>query len=322
MQNNSLLKEMGIGLKAMENLLSQYIESNSPLLTEASLHLFQAGGKRIRPAFALLSGRCCGVDSNSMLPLAAALELIHMASLVHDDVVDNSFTRRGISTVKAQWGNKVSLHTGDYLLAKSLLLISQYEQPQVAKIIADVSVEMCEGEIQQIATAHDPGQTIKDYFYRINRKTAMLISASCRLGAVVSNAPAVLERALARYGHYLGMAFQIVDDILDLTAEQKELGKPVGSDFRQGIITLPTIYALRHSQKTGVLESIVRNKSKTEEEIQLAISLIKDSGAIEYSFTVASRFINKAKKQLQHIPLTEHQEALASLADFVQNRRF
>ena len=322
MHNNSLLKEMSKDLIAMEDLLSRYIKSASPMLTEASFHLFQAGGKRIRPAFALLSGRCCGINSSKMLPLAVALELIHMASLVHDDVIDNSLTRRGISTVKAQWGNKVSLHTGDFLLAKSLLLISQYEQPEVAKIIADVSVEMCEGEIQQIATAHDPKQTIKDYFYRIDRKTAMLISASCRLGAIVSNASLELEKALTKYGHYLGMAFQIIDDILDLTAKQEELGKPVGSDFRQGIITLPTIYALKYSKRSEILSEIVTNLNKTEEEIQLAISLITESGAIEYSFTVASRFINKAKKQLKHIPLIEHQEALAGLADFVQNRRF
>lgn len=322
MDSNSLLDEMTKDLKAMETLLSEYVESASPMLTEASLHLFQAGGKRIRPAFALLSGRCCGADLEEMLPLAVALELIHMASLVHDDVIDNSLTRRGIPTVKAQWGNKVSLHTGDYLLAKSLLLISDYKDPRVARVIANVSVEMCEGEIQQIATAYDPKQTIKDYFYRINRKTAMLISASCQLGAIISNTDPELERSLTKYGHYLGMAFQIVDDILDLTAEQEELGKPVGSDFRQGIITLPTIYALKHSKESNLLEEIIVKRKKTETEIKQAIFIIKDCGAIDYSFSVAGCFIEKAKKQLKNVPSYEHQKALANLADFVKIRRF
>lgn len=322
MNSNSLLEEITKDLTAMEDLLSEYVESASSMLTEASLHLFQAGGKRMRPAFALLSGRCCGAEPEKMLPLAVALELIHMASLVHDDVIDNSLTRRGIPTVKAQWGNKVSLHTGDYLLAKSLLLISEYEQPKVAKVIANVSVEMCEGEIQQIATAYDPKQTIKDYFYRINRKTAMLISASCQLGAIISNTEPELEKALTKYGHHLGMAFQIIDDILDLTAEQEELGKPVGSDFRQGIITLPTIYALKHSKDARALENIIVNRNKNEKEIQQAIFIIKESKAIEYSFSVAGRFIEKAKRQLKHIPTPEHRKALANLADFVQIRRF
>src|SRR5690606_18868742 len=134
------------------------------------------------------------------------------------------------------WGDKVSLHTGDYLFAKSLLLIAQYENFRIAKILADVSVEMCLGEIQQIVTSFDLNQSLRDYFYRIKRKTAMLISASCQLGAVASNADPVLERSLAKYGHYLGMAFQITDDILDIIADEGELGKPVGSDLRQGII--------------------------------------------------------------------------------------
>ena len=322
MNSSNLMIEIGNDLKAMEKMLSEYVESPSVMLTEASLHLFQAGGKRIRPAFALLSGRCCGVNPKEVLPIAVALELIHMASLVHDDVIDNSLTRRGIPTVKAQWGNKVSLHTGDYLLAKSLLLISKYDNPRIAKIIANVSVKMCEGEIQQIATAYDPKQSVKDYFYRIHKKTAMLISASCQLGAVIGNSAPVLERSLTKYGHYLGMAFQIIDDILDLTAEQEELGKPVGSDLRQGIITLPTIYALRHSSRAELLENIIVNRKTDEEHIQVAVEIIKESGAIEYSFSVAERFIKKAKKHLVHISSPDYQKVLGELADFVQKRRF
>lgn len=309
-------------LKIMERQLTEYVQSTSPMLTKASLHLFQAGGKRLRPAFALLAGKCCGANLEQLLPLAVALELIHMASLVHDDVIDNSLTRRGIPTVKAQWGDKVSLHTGDYLFAKSLLLIAQYKNPRIAKILADVSVEMCLGEIQQIATSYDLNQSIRDYFYRIKRKTAMLISASCQLGAVASNADPILERSLAKYGHYLGMAFQITDDILDIIADQEELGKPIGSDLRQGIITLPAIYALKHSKEADKLAAIIINRQKTEQDIIMAIDIIKESGAIEYSFNIAQSYINKAKNELKHIPSPDYRKTLSYLADFVQVRKY
>lgn len=317
-----LLEDLQADLKIVENQLSEHVQSTSPMLTKASLHLFQAGGKRLRPAFALLAGKCCNSKLDILLPLAVALELIHMASLVHDDVIDNSLTRRGIPTVKAQWGDKVSLHTGDYLFAKSLILISQYKNQRIAKILADVSVEMCEGEIQQIATSYDLQQNLKDYFYRIKRKTAMLISASCQLGAVASNAEPIIERALTKYGHYLGMAFQITDDILDMTANQKELGKPIGSDLRQGIITLPTIYALKYAIEKQELATIIVNRQKTDDGINEAIEIIKNSGAIEYSFAIAQSFIIKAKNQLHHIPSPECQHTLAYLADFVQIRNF
>jgi len=317
-----LLSDIKSDLKIVEKQLAEYVRSSSPMLTTASLHLFKAGGKRLRPAFALLAGKCCGGTLEQLLPLAVALELIHMASLVHDDVIDNSLTRRGIPTVKAQWGDKVSLHTGDYLFAKSLLLIAQYENFRIAKILADVSVEMCLGEIQQIVTSFDLNQSLRDYFYRIKRKTAMLISASCQLGAVASNADPVLERSLAKYGHYLGMAFQITDDILDIIADEGELGKPVGSDLRQGIITLPTIYALKHSREAEELAAIISNRQKKEEDIARAIQIIKESGAIEYSFKVAQAYINKAKNELRHVPSLEHRETLTHLADFVQVRKY
>ncbi|NLC77856.1 MAG: heptaprenyl diphosphate synthase [Clostridia bacterium] len=317
-----LLKDIQSDLKVMEKQLAEHVQSTSPMLTKASLHLLKAGGKRLRPAFALLAGKCCGGTLERLMPLAVALELIHMASLVHDDVIDNSLTRRGIPTVKAQWGDKVSLHTGDYLFAKSLLLISRYDNPRIAQILAEVSVEMSQGEIQQIATAYELNQNIRDYFYRIKRKTAMLISASCQLGAVAAGAEQKLERSLTKYGHYLGMAFQITDDILDMTGEQQEFGKPIGSDLRQGIITLPTIYALRHSPEAAELASLIIKREKTDTDIHQAIEIIKRSGGIQYSFFVAETFIAKAKKELQLIQSPEMRNTLTRLADFVQIRKF
>ncbi|NPV26345.1 MAG: heptaprenyl diphosphate synthase [Firmicutes bacterium] len=322
MQGIGLLAEIQNDLAVVDRELYKCVGSPNPLLTETSTHLLQAGGKRLRPAFVLLAGRLCQHSLERLLPLAMALEMIHMASLVHDDVIDASLTRRGVATVKAQWGNRVSIHTGDYLFAKSLALVSQYNNPRIIKILADVSVEMCEGEIQQIATAFDTRQSVRDYLLRIKRKTALLISTSCQLGAMVSGAPERVIWALTRYGHYLGMAFQITDDILDLTADEKTLGKPVGSDIRQGIITLPIIRALRTSSDRRQLERLVAKVKKTNQDVEDIIELVIAAGGVDYSFAVTQAYLAKAKAELEHLPAVPTRQTLAELADFINIRKF
>lgn len=306
----------------VEDELKLAVRSSDPLLTDTSTHLINAGGKRLRPAFCLLGGKFYHFDLDKLIPLAVALELIHMATLVHDDVVDSSLTRRGIPTVKAKWGNRISTHIGDYLLGKSLILISRYENPLIPKVLADTSVKMCEGEIIQITTSYNTDQTIRDYFYRINRKTALLISASCQLGAVACGAPAPLHQSLRRFGHHIGMAFQITDDILDMTAEQIKLGKPVGGDLRQGIITLPVIYALQHSGERQKLQELITKPNKTEEEVNKAIALITACGGIDYSAEVARKYIVKAKKELSRLPDVPVKKTLQVIADFIPIRKF
>lgn len=309
-------------LSVVEEELKKAVHCPDPLLTEAATHLVSAGGKRLRPIFCLLGGKFHNFDLDRLVPLAVALELIHMATLVHDDVVDASMTRRGIPTIKARWGNRISTHVGDYLLGQSLVLISRYKDPLIPRVLADTSVKMCEGEIVQIATAFKTDQTNRDYFYRINRKTALLISASCKLGAVACGAPEPLHQALHRFGHHIGMAFQITDDILDMTAEQVKLGKPIGGDLRQGIITLPAIYALKNSPNRDRLRQIAANRNKTEEEVNEAIALIKECGGIEYAAGVAGRYIAKAKKELAALPDVPVKKTLQTVADFVGVRSF
>ncbi|WP_027364220.1 polyprenyl synthetase family protein [Desulfotruncus alcoholivorax] len=310
--------ELGI----VEEELKQAVRASNELLTETATHLIDAGGKRLRPAFCLLGGKFYHFDLDKLLPLAVALELIHMATLVHDDVVDSSLTRRGMPTVKARWGNKISSHVGDYLLGKSLILISRYEEPLIPKVLAETSVKMCEGEIIQISTAFDTNQNIKDYFYRINRKTALLIAASSQLGAVACGAPAGIHQGLRRFGHNIGMAFQITDDILDMTAEQIKLGKPVGSDLRQGIITLPAIYSLQKSPDRGRLNELIAKRNKTEDEINEAIVLIKEAGGIQYSSEIAQKYIARAKKELNLLPDMPVKKTMQIIADFVGIRKF
>ncbi|WP_027719427.1 polyprenyl synthetase family protein [Desulfovirgula thermocuniculi] len=317
------LPEIKEEMAAVERELRATLKTSVPLLTETTQHLLQAGGKRLRPAFSLLGAKCADFKLERVLPLAVALELIHMATLVHDDVVDAAVTRRGVPTVRAQWGNRISTHVGTYLFAQSLILIAgYYDNPMIAQVLANTSIKMCEGEIQQIASTFDVQQSIKDYFRRINRKTALLIAASCQLGAVACNAPRETHAALRRYGHHIGMAFQITDDILDLVADQEQLGKPVGSDLRQGIITLPVIYALTHSPKRERLKAIIFSRTREEEQIEEAIAIVRRSGGIEYAVKVAQRFTLKAKSSLKPLPDRPAKKVLASIADFVSSRKF
>lgn len=309
-------------LNVVENELRVVVQSPNSLITETSLHLINAGGKRLRPAFCLLGGKFYNYDLKKILPLAVALELIHMATLVHDDVVDSSLTRRGVPTVKLNWGNKISTHIGDYLFAESLMLIATYEDPLVARVLSNTSVKMCEGEIHQIAASFDLNQTIKDYFYRISRKTALLIAASCQLGAVACGAPKEIHGALKRYGHNIGMAFQVTDDILDLTAEQEKLGKPIGGDIRQGIITLPLIFALRNSPQRERIRKLVDIRDKSDHEVHEVIRLIKDCGGIQYSARIAAQYVQKAKKELVGLPDIPTRVTLDQIADFINIRNF
>ncbi|KAF1084720.1 Heptaprenyl diphosphate synthase component 2 [Sporotomaculum syntrophicum] len=309
-------------LSVVEEELIKAVRSSDPLLTETATHLIKAGGKRLRPAFCLLGGKFANFELNRIVPLAVALELIHMATLVHDDVVDASLTRRGQPTVKAQLGNRISTHIGDYLLGKSLILISLYDDPLIPRVLAETSVKMSEGEILQIATTYDLDQNIKDYFYRINRKTALLISASCQLGAVACGAPRQLHQTLRRFGHYIGMAFQITDDILDMTAEQTKLGKPVGGDLRQGIITLPAIYALRKGSVRNRLQEIISKTDKSDQEIHEAIDLIIGCGGIDYADAISDKYIAKAKKELAGLPDVPVKKTMQIIAEFIGIRSF
>jgi len=317
-----LFNQINSDLQRVEKELYAFIKTDFPVLDQSAVQLLDAGGKRLRPAFALLAGKFYGYPFDKLLPVAMALELIHMATLVHDDVVDASMTRRGRPTVKAKWGNIVSVATGDYLLAKALELLAQINHPEVSRILAEVSVEMSLGEIQQIRASNDVNQNLKQYYYRIKRKTALLISASCKLGAIVSSAPRREVWALGAYGHALGMAFQIVDDVLDVTAEAAELGKPIGGDIRQGIMTLPVILALHQSENKGRLRQLLAKTEKSEEDVIEVINLIKDSGAIDASMAYVDLYINKANSYLLELPNVPTRKALMDLAQFVKERKF
>lgn len=318
-----LFNDIRNDLQTVEKELRAVVQVQNPLLAETSTHLLNAGGKRLRPALSLFGAKFYNFNPEKVIPLAVALELIHMATLVHDDVVDASMTRRGIPTVKAKWGNSISTHIGTYLFAKSLILIAGYEDISlISRVLSDTSVKMCEGEIQQLSASFDIYQSLKDYLYRIKRKTALLIAASAQLGAVACGAPRSIHLPLRRYGHYIGMAFQITDDILDMVADQHQLGKPIGSDLRQGIITLPVIFALARCERRSRLMELVNKVEKSEDEVQEAIEIIRGCGAIDHSFEVAGKYITKAKKELKYLPDIPTRLTLSLAADFVGIRKF
>lgn len=309
-------------LGLVESSLASSVESQLPILNQASVHLIKAGGKRLRPAFALLAGSFYKRDLTSLIPAATALELIHMATLVHDDVIDDSETRRGAATVKNAWGNRVSIYAGNYIFARALGLISDYQRSDVVDLLAESSMKICEGEIIQMLSCYNVQLGLKNYLRRIERKTALLISVSCELGAMIANAPDREIEALRNYGYYLGMAFQVTDDILDFIADENILGKPTGSDIRQGVITLPALYALKHGPDQQELAAKLSSPESCANEAEDIIGMILESDGIEYSYYVTSHFAKKAKKQLEYLPAVPAREQLYEIADFIMSRDY
>ncbi|MDK2821231.1 MAG: heptaprenyl diphosphate synthase component 2 [Clostridia bacterium] len=322
MKTLALWQEVQADLKKVEDELLKQVNAPDLTFSEAAQHLVKAGGKRLRPAFAILAAKCCGATLEKILPLAVALEMIHMATLVHDDVIDASPLRRGKPTVWAKWGQQVSLHLGDYLFARSLVLVSTYDDPRIPSILARVSVKMVQGEVQQLEAAFDFEATLRDYLDRIYRKTALLISASCELGAIAAGADKETVRHFRNYGLNLGIAFQITDDVLDMTADPEQLGKPIGGDLRQGVITLPAIYALRESSEKQKLAKLIAKRNKSTFEIEEIIKLIKECNGIDYALKLAERYLERARREAFYLPQGQAQDTLIGLTYFVKKRGF
>ena len=309
-------------LALVESGLAENLDSPIDIMNQASVHLIKAGGKRLRPAFALLAARFYGEDLEEVIPAAVALELIHMATLVHDDVIDNSAIRRGTKTVKSGWGNRVSIYAGNYVFARSLAIMSTYQRSDLIDVLATASMKICEGEIIQMLSCYNVNLGLKNYLRRIERKTALLISVSCELGARIRNAPLSEMIALKNYGYYLGMGFQITDDILDIIADEETLGKPTGSDIRQGVITLPALYALRHDPDRQELAQLLSSPEACTNEAERIIEMIIDSDGIDYAYYATQHFAVKAQKQLKLLPDSSVKRTLYDIADFIIAREY
>lgn len=307
----------------IEKELESTIDANHPVLKKASIHLLKAGGKRIRPVFVLLAGKFGNYDIEKIKQVAVPLELIHMASLVHDDVIDDAELRRGKKTIKSKWDNRVAMYTGDYIFARAIEMTTNCEKPEVHQILSDAMVEMCIGEVEQIRDQYNWNQNLKLYLRRIKRKTAILIAVSCRLGALAVDAPREVQLSLYRYGYNVGMAFQITDDILDFIATEKELGKPAGSDLQQGNVTLPALFSMKNDEELrSYIINIINGDKPEKKEMEKIISSIKKAGGVDYSFEMSDRYLNKAYKELENLPDFPAKESFYQIAKYIGKRKY
>lgn len=308
-------------LTYIEKELERSVNSSSPIIRQASLHLLRAGGKRIRPIFVILASRFSTYSLEDVAKVAVSLELVHMASLVHDDVIDDSDMRRGFKTVKARWDNRVAMYTGDFIFSRALSSIGEIEIPAVHQLLAETMLEICKGETIQIDYQRKINQSTRDYLRRIKRKTALLLSSSCELGALVSGADPAIVRKLRRFGYFAGMAYQIVDDILDITSTDKELGKPAGSDLLNGHLTLPVLFIKEDPLfRPFMLRAFEGTLSETERVEML--TYIRKTGAIEKAQAVSDLYLKKALSEIASLPENDAKKALMQIAAFIGKRKY
>lgn len=311
-------------LAELELALQEAVSAPEKIITEIGTHLVASGGKRLRPAIYFLAARCGGSFSlQEAMPLGVALEMMHMASLVHDDVIDSADTRRGSATANAKWGNQVSILAGDYLFAKAFALVAENNYSkrvdrQLARLICDLS----SGELIQNKEIYHASCDVDEYFERIAKKTANFIAIACQLGGDVAKLPESQIQALYDFGYNVGMAFQLTDDLLDLTSDDKTLGKPAGNDILQGIVTLPAIRALEVSPDRDELRRIVTDRSMTPEMVQRALEIVRASDGIEFTRKKVEEFLNGAIAVLPEEMPEEIKESYRMVVSFVGGRKF
>lgn len=307
-------------LNAVNATILSYLESNVPLIQEVGSYLIESGGKRVRPLVALLTAKACSYTGTEHITLAAIIEYLHTATLLHDDVVDDSEQRRGRPTANLIWDNATSVLVGDFLYSRAFQMIVSLKCIKMMRVLSEASNMIVEGEVAQLINKHNPDYTEEQYFHVIYCKTAKLFEASSHLGAMLSKVSPDIERSMQAYGKHIGMAFQLVDDVLDYTAVAEELGKNLGDDLAEGKVTLPLLYALKHakeSDKRLITQAIQTGQRAALQEIQVAIAA---SGAIEYTMSVAKLEVEKAKQALTQLPPSPYRDALSTLADFTISR--
>jgi len=289
-------------------------------LAEVLDDLLKSGGKRLRPALVLFSCKFYPTDLDKTISLAASVEMLHTATLVHDDMIDHSLVRRGNPTLNATWNSEATVLAGDFLFALAASLAAETENVRVMSIFAQGLMTICSGELRQIFNSRGRLPSREEYYQRIYSKTASLFAASMEAGAVLSGAPEPQVQALREYGRTLGMAFQIVDDVLDFVGDERELGKPVGSDLRQGIVTLPALYFHEMPTADDTLIKVLNDPS--EEEVKAVVAAIRESGAVESALDEARTFAQRSQESLQILPHNEYRQAMLDLADYVVERRW
>ncbi|MCC5897464.1 MAG: solanesyl diphosphate synthase [Phormidium sp. GEM2.Bin31] len=307
-------------LRVLNQNLRQLIGARHPILSAAADRLFQAGGKQLRPAIVLLVSRAT-VGDGDITPrhrrLAEIAEMIHTASLIHDDVLDESDVRRGIPTVHSSFGNRIAVLAGDFLFAQSSWYLANLDHLEVVKLLSQVIMDLAEGEIQQGLSHFDTDLSLEDYLHKSYYKTGSLIANSSKAAALLSGVSDELAEHIYQFGRNIGLAFQIVDDILDFTESSETLGKPAASDLRSGNLTAPALYAMA---KQPQLVSLISREFSEEGDVEQAITLIHESDSISQSRELAAEHTRVAVEHLSHLPPSEAHQCLSRLADYLLSR--
>ena len=309
-------------MRAVDTLIGQRLRSEVVLVNQVAQHIIHSGGKRLRPLMVLLSAHALGYEGSHHRDLAAIVEFIHTATLLHDDVVDASDLRRGQPTANAVFGNEASVLVGDFLYSRAFQMMVDVGSMRVMEIMADTTNTIAEGEVLQLLNCGDPDTTENQYLEVIRSKTAKLFEAAGKVSAVLANAAPEAEQAMGCYGQHVGTAFQLVDDVLDYRGTADEIGKNIGDDLAEGKPTLPLIYAIRHGspEQAATVSAAIQNGGL--DQIDSVVATVESTGAIDYTAEVAERESELALAALASVPASAYREALEGLAEFAVNRTY
>jgi octaprenyl-diphosphate synthase len=309
-------------MRAVDEIIRQRLHSDVVLIRQISEYIIGSGGKRLRPALVILAAGACGYSGNAHYQLAAVVEFIHTATLLHDDVVDESELRRGNATANSMFGNPASVLVGDFVYSRAFQMMVEVQDMRVMQVLADATNTIAEGEVLQLLNCNDPDVSEASYLHVIRFKTAKLFEAAGRLGAIISRASPEVEDGLARFGMHLGTAFQLIDDVLDYSGDHAQTGKNLGDDLAEGKPTLPLIHAMRHGD--AVQAAIIRAAIKQGglKEFQPVVAAIRDTGALDYTRRQAEAESSLAAAALDALPRSTYRDSLLQLAAFAASRTY
>ncbi len=318
-----ILSAVESDLEDIEKALSDNLNPYLDLVSDVAGHILFSGGKRLRPLLMVLSARMCSYNGNYEKTFSTALEYLHTATLLHDDLVDGATLRRGKTVAHATWGNSITVLVGDYLLARALSISAGTGRLRVVQVLAELTENMSQGEVHQLMRKGDVKLTEDEYLVIIRRKTAVLFKAACQVSAIIADAPQDKEKALAEYGYNLGIAFQMADDLFDYTLQTSDFGKEVGADLREGKLTLPVIYALKqaNSSDRDLMIKIIRNTDFTTDDFKTLLDLLVKYGGIDYTQETAASYIDTAKNALALFEPSPTKETMLDIADYALQRR-
>ena len=307
---------------AVDTLLSSHLGSHVALIPKLSAHIIAAGGKRLRPLLTIACAKLSGYEGKTHITFASCIELIHTATLLHDDVVDESLVRRGLKTANDVWGNKASVLVGDYLLSRSFQLMVAEKSLPVLELLSDTSAIIAEGEVKQLLLSNNIDATFENYLDVVRCKTAQLFSSTTQIGPILANQDSETISALRDFGTHLGMLFQIVDDLLDYTADDEQTGKTAANDFAQGKITLPVIFALQDAtaDERTFWKRTLEDLNQNDDDHKTALSILKKHQAFERSIELAQDYANQAHASLSTLPQNVYCKALGEVIDFCMKR--